>query len=185
MLRFGRYVVHDHEFFNTLQQSITDIVSETVNEAVEPSYNFLSLYNNLGVLRPHLDAPGSKWTVDYCIEQSAQWPIYISQVRPWPEDTAYDPSNWEATVKGDPEIRFTPYELQEGEAIVFAGRSQWHYRERIEQKTDTNFCHLIFFHFIPRGSKKLTRLEKWAELFGIPELNDVIVEAAPRRNAII
>src|SRR5436190_6519202 len=32
MLRFGRYVVHDHEFFNALQQSITDIVSETVNE---------------------------------------------------------------------------------------------------------------------------------------------------------
>src|SRR5690348_8774747 len=40
LFQFGRRVVHDHDFFNALQDSIVDRISEVVNEAVEPSYNF-------------------------------------------------------------------------------------------------------------------------------------------------
>jgi hypothetical protein len=174
IFRFGRTVFHNHEFFNSLQKSITDQISDAVNESVEPCYNFLSLYNNLGVCRAHLDAPSAKWTVDYCIEQSAQWPIHLSRVRPWPEDWTHDGNDWELAVKNDPANQFTSFELQEGQAIVFGGSSQWHYRDRIEQKSKLNFCHLVFFHFIPRGTRDLTKPAKWADLFGIPELSDII-----------
>jgi hypothetical protein len=79
----------------------------------------------------HLDAPSAKWTFDYCIEQSGSWPIHLSQVRPWPETWANDDPDWEATVRNDPDNQFSPIELQEGEAIIFSGSSQWHYRDRI------------------------------------------------------
>ena len=175
----GRTLIHDHEFLNSLQNLITEKVSEMAGEPVEPCYNFLSLYNNLGVLRPHMDAPSAKWTVDYCIEQSAEWPIYISKVRPWPDEWgAADDADWETVIKNDPENNFTSFELREGQAILFSGSSQWHYRERIEQKQKINFCHLVFFHFIPKGSAQLADPRQWAKLFNIPELADIILDEA-------
>jgi hypothetical protein len=147
-------------------------------EPVEPCYNFLSLYNNLGVCAVHMDAPSAKWTLDYCIEQSAPWPIYLSQVRPWPEAwQCEEGADWEALIKSDSQNRFRSYELREGHAIVFAGSSQWHYRERIPRQSKNNFCHLLFFHFVPSGAQHLTRVTRWAEHFGIPELAQVVVTA--------
>ena len=176
VLQFGRVVVHDHPFFIDLQRSMVEAISNCVNEPVEPCYNFLCLYNNLGVCGMHLDAPSAKWTVDYCIEQSAQWPIHLSQVRPWPEDWATSGSNWETAVKNDPANRFEPQVLQAGHAIVFGGSSQWHYRERIEQNFKTNYCHLIFFHFIPEGTSALTKPPEWAKIFGLPELSNIVIQ---------
>ncbi len=49
IFRFGRFVIHDHPFLTQLQESLTDLVSDRVNEPVEPTYNFLSLYTKLGV----------------------------------------------------------------------------------------------------------------------------------------
>ena len=172
---FGRTTVHDHEFFTNLQNTITQLVSEVVGEPVEPSYNFLSLYNNLGVLKMHLDAPSCKWTVDYCIEQSSMWPINISQVRPWPEEWPHEQDNWEDAVLDDPDNQFASYELHPGQSLVFAGSSQWHYRDRIQQKAKCNFCHLLFFHFIPQGTRELNYPKMWAKLFGIPELSTIIL----------
>jgi len=174
-LQFGRRVVHDSPLCSALQHAFVARMSELVNEAVEPCYNFLSLYNNLGLCRVHMDAPSAKWTLDYCIEQSARWPIYLSRVRPWPEDWSCDRADWEEVIKRDPENRFTPFELEEGEAIVFGGSSQWHYRERIPRPSNDNFCHLVFLHFVPKGATHLTRTESWAEYFAVPELSNVIV----------
>ncbi len=174
VLSFGRLIVHDHKFFNHLQHTIMDLVSEAVNEPLEPSYNFLSLYNNLGICGLHLDAPSAKWTVDYCIEQSAPWPIHFSQVQPWPEDWTDVADDWQDQVKNDPSNRFESFTLQSGQAIVFSGSSQWHYRDRIQQRIRSNFCHLLFFHFRPKGTRGLTKPEKWADLFRIPELAEVI-----------
>jgi hypothetical protein len=174
-LRFGRTVVHDAELCTALQHKLTDRMSELVNEPVEPCYNFLSLYNNLGVCAVHMDAPSAKWTLDYCIEQSAPWPIYLSQVRPWPEAWSSEAEDWQAAIRHDPDNRFTPFELREGHAIVFGGSSQWHYRDRIARHTKQNFCHLLFFHFVPKSAQDLTRVEAWASLFEIPELARVVV----------
>lgn len=161
-------------FFVQLHAKVIDFVSEAVGEEVESSYNFLSLYNNFGVCAVHMDAPIAKWTLDVCIEQSEPWPIYFSQVRPWPEDFICETRDWEACIKNDPENQFTAYLLQEGEAIIFSGSSQWHYRERISKTQQQNYCYLIFFHFHPTGQRKIFYPKNWANLFGIPELDNVI-----------
>lgn len=173
--KFGRMVVHDAPYFNELQALLTPLVSDRVGEDVEPSYNFLSLYNNFGVCGLHLDAPLAKYTLDVCIEQSNLWPIYVSKVEPWPEDFSYH-QDWEESIKNDPDRQFSAYTLHEGEAIIFSGSSQWHYRERISTTTDNNFCHLIFFHFIPKGMKQTIDPKNWANLFDIPELNNTNIE---------
>jgi hypothetical protein len=176
---FGRLVVHDHPYFNQLQTMLTPLVSEKVGELVEPGYNFLSLYNNLGICGVHMDAPYAKYTLDVCIEQSHPWPIHFSQVQPWPEEF-HDHPDWEQTVKSDPDNIFTPYALKAGEAVIFSGSSQWHYRERIPrnktEKLENNFCHLIFFHFIPQGMAHIMKPKNWPALFDLPALDRVIAQ---------
>lgn len=179
--RFGRFVVHNHPFFLELQERVIPLVSEAVSESVETGYNFLSLYGGRGVCAPHLDSPQSKWTLDLCLSQSAPWPIYLSQVRPWPEsETEWPQADWEAQVKRSSSHRFTPYTLHPGQAIIFSGSSQWHYREEIPKTNSRPFCDLLFFHFIPQGAGELLRSQNWARLFGIPELSqDALTEESP------
>lgn len=173
---FGRLVVHNHPYINQLQNTMTGLASEITRELVEPYYNFLSLYNNLSVCGVHMDAPFSKWTLDICIEQSNIWPIYLSQVLPWPENTIHIDKDWESKIKNDPANNFKEYNLEAGEGIVFSGSSQWHYRNRITQIKKENYCHLIFFHFIPKGTKEILEPSNWAGLFGLPELLEIIPE---------
>ena len=78
--------------------------------------------------------------------------------------------DWEQRVKSDPQLRFSSYALQPGQALVFSGSSQWHYREPIDGAAHQAFCDLLFFHFVPRGTAELVRPENWAGLFDIPEL---------------
>lgn len=173
---FGRVIKHDDPFFNELQQSVLGKVSKLAGEELDCSYNFLSLYTNLGVLLPHMDAPVAKWTLDYCIEQSAPWPIHLSKLQPWPEEGDFQSENWANEIKLNPENEFQSYELQEGNALLFSGSSQWHYRERIAQSQGKHFCHLIFFHFVPKGTGEWIHPRNWAKHFGIPELQELVVD---------
>ena len=169
---FGRFVVHDHSYFTALHHRVVPIVSEAVGESVEPAYNFLSLYGNPGVCPPHMDSPEAKWTLDLCIDQSAPWPIHFSQVCPWPEpapDVSHS-DDWEEQIKGSRSLRFTSHTLEPGQAIVFSGSSQWHYRDAIPDGPGRKFAELLFFHFVPEGSADLLRPESWARRFGVPEL---------------
>jgi len=177
MLRFGRLVIHDHELVSRIQARLVPHMSAWVNEEVEPCYNFLSLYNNLGICNPHMDAPSAKWTFDYCIGQSGPWPIHFSEVIAWPETWQANQLDWVAQIKNDPHHHFTAHELQERDAIVFAGSSQWHYRDRIQRTHKHNFCHLVFMHYIPKGTSTLVKEENWATLFAMPELDAVIVHS--------
>lgn len=185
MLRFGRLIVHNAALCTELQAKLTVRMSDLVGEPVEPCYNFLSLYNNLGVCAVHMDAPSAKWTFDYCIEQSDPWPIHLSQVVPWPEDWRHDGDDWDRAIRDDPANHFEPFTLNEREAIVFGGSSQWHYRDRIQRMKPNNFCHLVFFHYVPTGTLHLTEPKRWAEHFGVPELADVIVHVPERDPNVI
>ncbi len=180
VLSFGRLIAHDLPFFDELHQQLTDRVAELANEELEPSYNFLCLYNNLGVCGLHLDSPHTKWTLDVCIEQSHEWPIFISQVVDWP-DALNDPTwTWPASVTRNNAIRFDSFTHEPGDALFFSGSSQWHYRERIPNKSRQNFCHLIFFHFYPKGMRALAWPQNWADHFGIPEIDGVVGECGSR-----
>ncbi len=171
--QFGRDVVHDHPVFLSLQASILERVSSAVGEPVELSYNFLSLYGPDGVCAPHMDAPSSKWTLDLCVDQSRPWPIRVSEVVPWAEDWVDpDDGDWEGSIQKS--TRFDAFEMVPGDALVFGGSSQWHYREPMPSATSEDFCTLLFFHFIPAGTSELVQPSNWARLFGVPALADLI-----------
>ena len=178
LFRFGRYVIHNHPYLNQMQGALTRLVSDHVGEPVEASYNFLSLYNNLGVCELHMDAPNAKWTLDLCIDQSSAWPIQISNVCDWPVELDCS-SGWEARVFADRNVEFSQYTHIEGSGLLFSGSSQWHYRDRIPRSGQENFSHLAFFHFIPAGTGELADPRKWASLFGMPQIADVVVELWP------
>jgi len=184
VLRFGRTVVHDADICTDIQASLTDRMSDWVGEPVEPSYNFLSLYNNLGICGIHLDAPSAKWTFDYCIQQSRTWPIHIGRVRPWPEQWA-QVDDWEVAVRSDPNNQFSSFAMQDREALVFSGSSQWHFRDRLLRRGENHFCHLLFLHFIPAGTRHLANPQSWAEHFAIPALADVVATQSWRDPGVI
>ena len=171
--QFGRFVVHDHPFFTELQRQTVPWVSQAVGEQVESGYNFLSLYTSKGVCAVHMDAPRAKWTLDLCVDQGAPWPIYLSEVQPWPDsvEETYRKEGWENHIKKTRSLKFTPYTLQPGQAIIFSGSSQWHYRDPMPEASGKQFCTLLFFHYIPKGAAELVRPQNWARLFGIPELS--------------
>lgn len=173
LINFGRFVVHNHPVFDRLQQELTAELSTLANEPLEPSYNFLALYNNLGYCQPHMDAPNAKWTLDICIEQSQEWPIYFSQIQPWPRHFVEMDNQWPKRIIENPDNQFTEYKMKEGEALFFSGSSQWHYRPRIQQRVKQNYCNLLFLHYIPQGTADLVNPNKWSEIFSIPELSHI------------
>ncbi len=168
--RFGRFIVHDHPPFTQMQRTLVDRVSGWAGEPVEPSYNFLSLYTKLGTCEPHMDAPSAKWTLDVCIGQSQPWPIQLSQIVPWPEQRQRLGADWQTELKSRPDLQYRPLTLHPGDAILFSGSSQWHYREALPRGDGKQFCDLLFFHFIPRGTSEIVKPGNWARLFAIPEL---------------
>ena len=179
--KFGRIVVHNHPFFTYLQKTVLPLVSELAGELVEPSYNFLSLYSKLGVCEPHMDAPDAKWTLDLCIEQSDAWPIHFSRIVPWPEQFAYQGEDWQTYLKQSSDLQFRSFSLEPNEAVLFSGSSQWHYRDSFP---GDGFCHLLFFHYIPKGMDELVRPANWPRVFDIPELARV-VGTHPKRSRVV
>ena len=171
--RFGRFVVHDEPVFVRMQAALVERMSELVGEEVEASYNFLSMYTRMGVCGMHLDAPSAKWTLDICIDQSEPWPIHFSRTVDWPERPEDLADDWEARLKADPALEFRSALLMPGDAVVFSGSSQWHYRDPIPQVATGAFCTLLFFHFIPEGAGHLVDPHRWAEFFDMPELATV------------
>ena len=180
---FGRFVVHDEPTLRALHSSMADRVSDRVGERVEPHYSFLSLYTKLGRCPVHMDAPSAKWTLDICIDQSEPWPIHLSQIVPWPEGFADQGGDWAGRVMSDTQHRFTSYVLDPGDALVFSGSSQWHYRQPLPRPGGRTFATLLFFHFIPVGTRELVRPEEWARLFGVPQLAGVVATAGEAASA--
>lgn len=174
--QFNRFVFHDHSYFTEQQQQLIPLVSEAAGEPVEPNYNFLSLYSAMGVCHVHMDSPEAKWTLDVCLNQSEPWPIYFSQIQPWPEiDADLDPPDWqvgywEQSIKDSPSVNFEAHSMEPGQATLFSGSSQWHYRNAMPARSRKSSCDLLFFHFISHGIRELLRLVNWARLFDIPEL---------------
>lgn len=177
---FGRLVVHDHPDFVTLQAELTDEISDLAGEAVEPCYNFLGLYTRLGSCGLHLDAPLAKWTLDICIDQSAPWPVWFSRTVPWPETRPARPVGWDTAIKRDPALGFSSIAMEPGDAILFSGSSQWHYRDPLPQEGRKHFCDLLFLHYTPVGARQLALPTSWAELFGLPELDTLPAIIASR-----
>lgn len=151
---FQRFVVHDHPFFTELQKQIIPLVSAAAGEPLEIAYNFLSLYSATGVCPVHMDSPQSKWTLDICLDRSVAWPIYFSRPQAWSEIEAqnWSDENWAELIKRSPTAGFKSYILEPGQAILFSGASQWHYRDPMPKAEGRASCDLLFsisFHRAP------------------------------------
>jgi len=170
---FGRMIVHRWPAFTALQEQLVELVSELAGEPVEPSYNFLSLYTKMGVCETHLDAPSAKWTLDICIDQSEPWPIHFSKAIAWPVTPEQLRSATAETIVNDPTLEFEPAVLLPGDAVLFSGTNQWHYRDPLPPGPGKRFCDLLFLHYIPRGTAELVQPKNWARLFDIPELAEL------------
>lgn len=166
MRDFGRHIVHNHPPFVALQLRLLGRISALVGLELAKGYNFLSLYGGAGRCDPHMDEPVSMFTLDYCIEQSDDWPIWFSKVVDWPTLETMKAWSPQAT-KADPALEFRPHLLRPGQALLFNGSSQWHYRDAI---TPGGFCSLLFFHYYPAGCENLIWPDRWPRHFDIPEL---------------
>lgn len=171
---FGRSLTRRHPLFNALQDDLTDRVSHLAGERVVPAYNFLSLYRGTGRCDPHLDDPSAKWTLDICVEQSVEWPIWFSQVIDWPQHAPERGYSIDA-LRADPALRFEPAVLAPNTAVLFSGTAQWHFREQMAGSAD-DFCHLLFLHYVPEQAGDLPYPARWAAHFDLPEL-DVLTRA--------
>jgi len=172
-LSFGRTVIHDHPELSLLHSEVTGRASKLAGCKLVPTYNFLSLYNNLGICELHLDAPLAQWTLDCCIRQTSPWPIHISRAGDWPADENFYEQGWRSSVMA--QENFSSYEMTPGDALFFAGSSQWHYRDRIPRISKDNYCHLQFFHFINADCLDIAEPTYWASYFNCPAIADLII----------
>ena len=163
---FGRHVVHDHPAFTQLQARLQPRVEAVLGRPLVAGYNFLSLYNGAGKCDPHLDEPFSMFTLDLCLEQNVDWPIWFSRIIDWSqaEDLLAIPP---AQLSQRADLAFAPHLLQPNQALLFSGSAQWHYRDAIPAG---GFCNLLFLHYYPAGAELLVRPHRWAEHFGFAEL---------------
>jgi hypothetical protein len=133
---------------------------------VVPGYNFLSLYGQDGRCELHMDEPISMFTLDYCIDQNVEWPIYFSKIVDWPQIDIM--RNWQPDdIINDAAMEFSSRTLDPNNAVIFCGSSQWHYRDPIPQ---AGYCNLLFFHYYPKGAEGLVWPHNWPEHFDCPEL---------------
>jgi hypothetical protein len=173
LAKFGRLVVHDWPAFTSMQNDFLDMVSDLAGEPLEPYYNFLSLYARRGVCQPHLDTPAAKWTFDLCIDQSDSWPINFTSVIDWPSSGDELIEQWRLVKEGRSGHDVQSLALMPGDALLFSGANQWHWRDPIPLAKGRSFCDLLFFHFIPKGTSELVRPINWARIFDVPELSEI------------
>ncbi len=69
LTRFGRHVVHNYAYCNAMHASLVGLASEAMGRRLEPTYNFLSLYNGDGACELHMDAPSATFALDVCTDQ--------------------------------------------------------------------------------------------------------------------
>jgi len=105
--QFRRVGAHNVPFFKAIHKQLDGVASEIFGEPVRSSYVYLSLYNDRGVCPFHTDRPQCKYTIDYCIDQDEEWPIWVDD---------------------------KPYILQPNDALCYSGTDSPHWREMIKGK---------------------------------------------------
>ncbi|MEO9490106.1 MAG: hypothetical protein ABJG26_00640 [Marinomonas sp.] len=164
--QFGRQILHDHRFVTGLQKAMLPRISQLVGEPLEAGYSFLCLYGENGICEPHMDEPISMYTLDYCVDSDAHWPIHFSKQVGWPG--AEEMRAWRRDdILGDPALEFAPHMIPPKQAILFNGSAHWHYRDRMAEGSHS---HLLFFHFHPKGAGRLVRPPLWHDHFDLPVL---------------
>lgn len=146
---FNRKYAHNVGFFQSIHSQLSDYASQLFGEKVQPSYNFLSMYNKGGQCPLHIDRPQCRYTIDYLIrqDQSEPWPIRVGpQMSNEERDaiTVPHPSTKTGIKQVVDTVDWTEVHLYPNDAVCYSGTNAWHYRPtKSKGKAD-----LVFFHFV-------------------------------------
>jgi hypothetical protein len=148
-LKLDDHTYHRHHISDPLEfkrihfLEIMEIARHHFEEELYPSYCFLSFYlEGKGRCPAHFDRPQCYRTVDVCLNQRAKWALHVSPV--------FEQNPPLGQFEVTPEMRRTAiaYYLEPGDALLYSGVHQYHWRDQI---AEDNFCDLVFFHFV-KGS---------------------------------
>jgi len=116
----GRWTKNNDPIMCFVHNLITPVVYSKLKIPVKPSYNFLSCYEDKGIVPKHTDRPQCAYTFDYMIDHTPglKWELFVEK---------------------------TPIVLGPNDAVVYSGTDMLHWRDQIP---DGNFAHLAFFHFV-------------------------------------
>lgn len=166
----GRVKAKHHPVFAALHEELTGFVEAQVGEALEPSYLMFTRYDSTGRLPVHLDSPDSKWALGICLQAPVSWPLHCGRTVSWPPP--HNPDWTPGHVLSDPAMEFRAYDLQVGDAVLFSGSCQWHYRDPVPPMGSGHFD-LLYLQYVPRGEGRIIKPRYWAEEFDIPELAEL------------
>ena len=118
----GRRSMHNASLFKAVHAQIAALVQSVADEAIKPSYCYLSVYPQGSELVKHTDRSQCKWNASITFARTADlWPIYVE------------------VPSGVKEIR-----AELGEVVVYRGTDIPHWREPLPAGTAT----VCFFHFV-------------------------------------
>ena len=149
---FMRKYINDVDFFKDLHHKITEYASDMFEENLKPSYSFLSLYENGGQCRLHIDRPQCYRTIDYLItqEDSNPWPLYIgspiSDEKRKELDEVEQLSEYIAEHEEQilSSTKWSKLLMNPNDAALYSGTHSWHYRPTKSNGRSS----LVFWHFV-------------------------------------
>jgi predicted 2-oxoglutarate/Fe(II)-dependent dioxygenase YbiX len=116
-----KYALAEKELSDNL-----DKLSLLVEEPLLPTYSYSRVYGNGEELKKHIDRPACEISVSVILNKDHDWPIYI-------EDWDNNPQE---------------IELEIGDALIFLGVHNEHWREKFEGNNYTAF----FLHYVRENS---------------------------------
>jgi hypothetical protein len=124
-----RYFIHNDEPTGFFHRQTANLIRSVTQEAIFPSYSFVSSYGNGAFLKKHVDRPQCKWNASLLIDANPETPVEDS----WPIflQSGEKPSK---------------VNLNMGDAVIYRGTDVPHWRDVMpEGQTQT----LLLFHFVP------------------------------------
>lgn len=142
----NRKYFFNHPFFQHLHQNyFTPLALKHFKEDLKPTYSLAIFYEQgKGFLPLHADKPQCYLTVDLCLNQRQQWPIFINDEDVLSPDQFFDFEKISEEQKDQYRNNSKPYYLNPGDAIFYSGTQCAHWRNTIQED---NFCDVILFHF--------------------------------------
>lgn len=123
--------------FETIMLRKKDLMEKELNKKLLPTYTYWRMYTYGAQLTKHKDRPECEISISVNIGADKKWPIYIDN---------------------------KPYVCDEGDAVLYFGCTQEHYRE----KYLGDWCAQAFIHYVDaEGSNKHLHMDK-RQYFGLP-----------------
>lgn len=120
---FNRHFLYNPRPFQKFHIMMEALMSEHYGRKLKKSYCYLAMYGPNGMCERHVDRIQCQYSFDYCLTFDKPWPLFVEE-------------------NGQPQ----KFELEENSALIYRGTEQHHWRE---QRKEGEFCHMIFFHFVP------------------------------------